>query len=96
MFSPLLNIVMQYGGSVLAGVVVGLICKAYFAGQVHGKIKGYQSDIVKSHGKILELEAYNDKLEKRVKELEGSFVKDRLFMNCLIKVTKVWLQQVKI
>lgn len=81
MFSPLLNIVMQYGGSVLAGIVVGLVCKAYFIGQVQGKIKGYQSDIVKSHGKILELEAANDRLEKRIKELEGSFTKDRIFMN---------------
>lgn len=81
MFSPLLNIAMQYGGAVLAGIVVGLICKAYFAGQMQNKIRGYQSDIVKSHSKILELEANNDKLEKRIKELEGSFIKDRLFMN---------------
>ena len=81
MFSPLLNIVMQYGGPVLAGIVVGLICKAYFAGQMQGKIRGYQSDIVKSHTKILELEATNDKLAKRIKELEGAFSKDRIFMN---------------
>lgn len=81
MFSPLLNIVLEYAGSVLAGIVVGLICKAYFAAQVQNKIKGYQSDIVKSHSKILELEAYADKLEKRLKEMEGSFTKDRIFMN---------------
>ena len=81
MFSPLLNIVMEYGGPVLAGIVVGLICKAYFASQMQNKIRGYQSDIVKSHSKILELEAYSGKLEKRVKELEGSFTKDRIFMN---------------
>ncbi|MCW3113950.1 MAG: hypothetical protein JWR18_2346 [Segetibacter sp.] len=81
MFSPLLNIVMQYGGSVLAGIVVGLVCKAYFASQMQDKIRGYQSDIVKSHARILELEATNDRLEKRIKDLEGSFVKDRLFMN---------------
>ena len=77
MFSPLLNILMQYAGPVMAGIVVGLICKAYFASQMQGKIKGYQSDIVKSHSKILELEAKNDQLEKRVKELEGTFSKDR-------------------
>lgn len=72
---------MQYGGAVLAGIVAGLICKAYFAFQMQGKIKDYQGDIVKSHAKILELEAKNDKLEKRIKELEGSFTKDRIFMN---------------
>lgn len=81
MFSPLLNIVMEYAGSVLAGIAVGLICKAYFASQMHTKILGYQSDIVKSHARILELDARNDKLEKRIKELEGSFTKDRIFMN---------------
>jgi len=81
MFSPLLNIVMQYAGGVLTGIVVGLICKAYFATQMQGKIREYQGDIVKSHTKILELEAKNDRLEKRLKEIEGAFTKHRLFMN---------------
>ncbi len=81
MFSPILNIVMQYGGSVLAGIVVGLVCKAYFASRMHGKIRGYQSEIVKSHAKILELDAKNDQLEKRIKEIEGTFTKDKIFMN---------------
>ncbi len=81
MFSPLLNIVMQYGGAVLSGIVVGLVCKAYFASQMQNKIRGYQSEIVKSHAKILELDGRNGLLEKRVKELEGSFIRDRIFMN---------------
>ena len=81
MVSPLLNIILQYGGSVLIGIVVGLIFKAYFASKVSDKIKGYQHDIVKSHAKILELEAKNDKLEKRLKEVEGVFNKDKIFMN---------------
>jgi uncharacterized membrane protein YdjX (TVP38/TMEM64 family) len=81
MFSPLLNIVYQYAGAVLTGIVVGLIFKAYFASQVQKKVKRYQCEIVKSHAKILELEAVNDKLEKRVKEVEGNFIKDRLVMN---------------
>ena len=81
MFSPILNIVMQYAGAVLAGIVIGLICKAYFASQVQGKIKRYQGEIVKSHAQILELEATNDRLEKRLKEIEGKFSKDRLVMN---------------
>ena len=81
MFSPLLNIVTQYGGAVLVGILVGLICKAYFASQMQSKIRGYQIDIVKSHAKILELEAKNDQLEKKIKEIDGSFNKDRIFMN---------------
>lgn len=81
MFSPLLNIVAQYGGAVLAGIVVGLISKAYFASQMQNKIHEYQGDILKSHAKILELEATNGQLEKRIIELEGSFSKDRIFMN---------------
>ena len=81
MYSPLLNIVMQYGGPVLVGIIAGLICRAYFATQMQGKIRGYQGDIIKSHSKILELEAKNDQLEKRIKELEGTFIKDKIFMN---------------
>lgn len=82
MYSPLLNILMQYGGAVLAGIVVGLLCKAYFAGQVHNKIRGYQGDIVKCHSKILELEAQNEVLEKKIKETRGNvFKKDYIFMN---------------
>jgi cell division protein FtsB len=81
MFSPILNIVMQYGGAVLSGILVGLFFKAYFASQVQTKIKRYQCEIVKSHGKILELEAKNDQLEKRIKTAEGTFSKDRLQLN---------------
>lgn len=81
MTSPLLNILMQYAGSVAAGIVVGLIFKVYFAAQVHKKIRGYQGEIVKSHSRILHLEEINDKLEKRINELERTFAKDQIFMN---------------
>ena len=81
MISPLLDIFMQYSGAVVAGVLVGLICKAYFARQMHGKILEYQGDIVKSHSKILSLQSENDELENRIKELERMFPKDRIFMN---------------
>lgn len=81
MFSPILNIVMQYGGILLGAVTFGIICKAYFASKVSGKIKRYQYEIVKSHAKILELEAVNQQLENRLKEVEGSFIKNKLVMN---------------
>jgi hypothetical protein len=81
MISPLLDIFVQYSGAVIVGLLVGLLCKAYFARQMHNKIEEYQGDIIKSHSKILSLESINEKLEKRVKELEGQFPKDRIFMN---------------
>jgi hypothetical protein len=81
MVSPLLDIFVQYGGAAIAGIAVGLLSKVFFARQIQGKIRGYQSEIVKSHSKILLLESQNDRLEKRVKELEGQFSKERLFMN---------------
>ena len=81
MISPLLSVLMQYGGAVLTGTVFGLLCKAFFASRMRAKIKGYQRDIIQSHTNILELEAKNDQLEKRIKDAEGMFSKDRLFMN---------------
>ena len=76
---------MQYAGAVLAGIVVGLICKAYFAAQMQTKIRGYQSDIVKSHSKILELEAKNGHLEKLLKDVDKTFTRDQLFMNWILR-----------
>ncbi len=81
MISPLLEIFVQYSGAVVIGILVGLICKAWFARQMHSKIQNYQGEIVKSHSRILRLEAENDGLAKRIKELEGRFIKDRIFMN---------------
>lgn len=81
MITPLLDIFVQYSGAVVAGLLVGLICKAYFTYQMKSKIEEYQSDIVKSHSRILSLDSLNEKLEKRIKELEGQFPKDRIFMN---------------
>lgn len=81
MFSPLLSIITAYGGPLVAGVLTGLFCKAFFASKMKGKIKDYQIDIVKNHAKILELEALNARLEKRLTVAEGVFTKDMLFMN---------------
>ena len=81
MFSPLLNIVMQYGGVVLGAIIFGLTCKAYLASKVQAKIKRYQYEIVKSHAKILELEAENQQLENRVRDVEGTFIKNKLVFN---------------
>lgn len=81
MFSPLLTLLMQYGIPVIAGVLVGLVCKRYFSARLEEKIRECQIDIVKSHEIILDLEARNTQLERRLKETEGVYKKDRLFMN---------------
>jgi hypothetical protein len=81
MFSPVLEIMYEYGGAVLAGILAGLLYKVYLTSQVHKKMKDYQGDIVKSHARILELEAENDQLLKRVKDVEKTFTKSHLFMN---------------
>jgi septal ring factor EnvC (AmiA/AmiB activator) len=81
MFSPLSSILLQYGGAVLAGIAAGLMYKVYFASQVQRKIKNYQGEIVRSHAKILEHEAKNDQLEKRLKDFEKNFKTDRLLIN---------------
>jgi len=81
MYSPLLSIISQYAGAVLVGVIVGLVCKAYFASQMQRKIREYQGEIIKSHSKILELEAVNYRLEKKVKDAESNFSEPRLVMN---------------
>jgi hypothetical protein len=81
MVSPLLDIFFQYGGAVAAGLAVGLLCKVFVARQMQGKIHEYQGEIVRSHSRILTLEAETDKLEKRIKELEGKFSTEPIFMN---------------
>lgn len=81
MSSLFLNIIFQYGGLLLGAITFFLICKAYLASKVQDKIRRYQSEIVKSHAKILELEVENDKLANRLKDVEGRFIKNQLIMN---------------
>ncbi len=81
MYSPLLNIVFQYAGSVLAGILVAVLLKAYFASKMHRKIKDYQGEIVKNHARILELEALNYRLEKKLSDGEKRFSKEAMMMN---------------
>lgn len=80
MFFSLLNTV-TFPFEVISGVIAGLICKAYFANQMKNKLKGYQNDIIKSHERIIELEDLNNKLEKRLKDMEGQFSKAGISMN---------------
>ena len=81
MTSNLLNTMMHYAGGVLAGIVVGLMYKSYLTNQVKAKINNYKRDIVKSHNKIIKLEARNRHLKKRLEKFETPFSVDKLFLN---------------
>lgn len=81
MYSPLLNLVAEYGVAVITAIISGFLVKAYFASKMHRKIRHYQSEIVKSHAKILELEATNFKLESKLKDSEQHFQHAKMVMN---------------
>lgn len=81
MLSTLLNIVLQDYAPVFSGICAGLVCKAYFNSRMKNKIKDYQNDILKSNAKIFELEALNEDLSKRLKEMEVYFSKDHIILN---------------
>ena len=70
MISPLLDTCVQYGGSVGVGIAVALVSRLLIVRQTQSKMYDYQGQIVKSHSRILSLEAENDQLEKKIKELE--------------------------
>ncbi len=81
MISPLLDIVFQYGASVVLGLTVGLLSKLFIARQMQSKIHGYQGEIVRSHSRILTLEAENCQLEKKIQTLDQQFATSPSFMN---------------
>ena len=81
MISPLLDIFFQYGGAVVAGIIVGLFCKVFFARQMQSKIRDYQSEIVKSHSKILTLQEEEDQLQRKIKDLETRLKRERLILS---------------
>lgn len=81
MFFPPLNIMLLYGAQVASGIVAGLLCKAYFTTRLKSKMKECQTDMIKSRQRIVELEALNEKLIKRLHEMENYFSKDSINMN---------------
>lgn len=76
-----LNLLIQYYSPVFFGVAAAVICKAYFANKMQNKIKDYENDLMKSREKVFELEIVNKDLQKRLKEMENYFSKDKIIMN---------------
>lgn len=81
MLFPLLNILLQTYGPAVFGIAAAVLYKTYFNSYTRRKIKGYQDDILKSDAKIVELQAWNKDLSKRLKEMETYFSKDHISMN---------------
>jgi hypothetical protein len=71
MIAILTKLFLQYGAPLFAGVIVGFIFKLYFRKQSRSRIKEYQSEIARSHSRILKLEAINETLEKRLRDNDG-------------------------
>ncbi len=59
-----------YGGAVSIAVVSVIVMKVYFQAKSNQKIRKYQNQIFQSHSRILKLEAYNEKLERKISDLE--------------------------
>ena len=72
---------IQYYAPIVAGVIAGLICRTYFADKMQNKIKKYENNLRKTHEKIVELEAVNENLQMRLKEMENYFSRDKIIMN---------------
>lgn len=47
--------------------------KTFYMQSIKAKVKEYQSEIARSHSRILKLEVQNEKLQKRIQELEHSY-----------------------
>lgn len=52
--------------------LTAIILRLFFANQWKQKIKDYQSEIAKSHSRILKLEVQNEKLQQKIHDLEGN------------------------
>ncbi len=62
-------------------LVIGLLVKMYLNLKISNTVKKYQGEIVRCHSHILMLEEKNSQLEKKLKEVEKSFLNYRLIMN---------------
>jgi cell division protein FtsL len=63
--------IVIYSSAFILIVIAAIIFKVYFSISIKNKLKEYQSEIAKSHSKILKLEVTNQQLNQRVHELEN-------------------------
>jgi cell division protein FtsL len=51
-------------------IVFAIFIRAFYSQQIKSKVKEYQSEIARSHSRILKLEVKNEKLQQQINELE--------------------------
>lgn len=65
----LTSMLYYYAGAIALVVVIAILLKLFYAAQTKNKFKEYQSEIARSHSKILKLEVKNEKLQQQINEL---------------------------
>jgi cell division protein FtsL len=70
----LANMVYIYLGAAAFGIITAILAKLFYSMRSRAKFKEYQSEIAKSHSRILKLELKNEKLQHRIDELESRAV----------------------
>ncbi len=67
-----------FAATVALLVLFAFFLSVFYARKNKSKFKEYQSEIAKSHSRILKLEVANEKLQHRIDELEASTNKMRI------------------
>jgi|GEM_PF-6283907 len=60
-----------YAGAVLLTIIMAFVLKMFYSQRSKAKFKEYQSEIARSHSKILKLEVKNEKLQQHIDQLEA-------------------------
>lgn len=61
-----------YLSSAFILVATSILLNYYYAAKTKAKIKEYQSEIAKSHSKILKLEVANEQLQQQLKQYRSN------------------------
>jgi cell division protein FtsL len=76
--------IIYIAGIAIFIVIMAITFKLFFAAQWKMKVKEYQSEIAKSHSRILKLEVQNEKLQQKINDLEGhQSNKKHYLINCV-------------
>ncbi len=65
------NSMYPFAGAALLVFFMAFVLKIFYSVRSRDKFKEYQSEIARSHSRILKLEVKNEKLQQRVDELEA-------------------------
>lgn len=66
------SLLWPYISSALILIVTSILLNYYYAAKTKAKIKDYQSEIAKSHSKILKLEVANEQLQQQLNQYRSN------------------------